>query len=327
MLSLPTAELVAIFIGSVLYGIYLVTLGITTRVLLTKETGHWRTRSEVNWIAVSFCGMLFVNSTLDLSLGMYQIVDAFVLYTGPGGPLDVFMHGSSWQTVIKTSCVGLQSLIGDGLLIYRCWLLWRTSSQIRAVFPVLIWLTNLAIYVRLMVLLTKVTQGLVTGATLQPWGSSFWVLTICINITATALIVWKIWLVERENKAFRATDDNLQRSRTRLDHAVRNIVESGMICTTASILVVAAYTAKSTLNYPASALEVHSVGITFNLIIIRGTRRPVQDQSAVTPIRFSQNQSLGSIRPTTRVINDTKAETYPLSHLPKSSKFESVETV
>jgi hypothetical protein len=149
--------------------------------------------------------MLFLNATVDTVFVMIQIVEAFVGYKGPGGAIHVFTQGSSWQSMIKVFCVGLQSLIGDGLLvcghyqilylhseqlraqIYRCWFLWHAKSWMVAAFPAIIWLANCAIHTRVVQLLSQVTQGLVTGATLQPWGQAFWILTICINITATGI--------------------------------------------------------------------------------------------------------------------------------------------
>ncbi|KAJ7218213.1 hypothetical protein C8J57DRAFT_1732297 [Mycena rebaudengoi] len=321
MISLPEAELLAVFIHCILYGVYLVTLGMTARVLLTNESGQWRTRSELNWIALVVCTMLFLNATVDTVFVMIQIVEAFVGYKGPGGAIHVFTQGSSWQSMIKVFCVGLQSLIGDGLLIYRCWFLWHAKSWMVAAFPAIIWLANCAIHTRVVQLLSQVTQGLVTGATLQPWGQAFWILTICINITATGLIVLRIWKVEKQNESFRAPMESTpNRPPTILSRAMRNIVESGMIYTVASILMCAAFTARSTLNYPASALEIHSVGITFNLIIIRGANRPIQDHTGVTPINFSQTPAMG-IR---TVVSDSKTDSFALSRMQKESRFASV---
>ena len=103
MLSLPAAQLISIFISCFLYGVYIVTLGMTGRILLTLPDGQCRTRSEINWIVVVVCFALFVNPTLDIILAMIQIMRAFVSYTGPGGPIQVFLHGSAWQTVAKVA--------------------------------------------------------------------------------------------------------------------------------------------------------------------------------------------------------------------------------
>ncbi|KAJ6530061.1 hypothetical protein DFH09DRAFT_934410, partial [Mycena vulgaris] len=195
-LSLPAAELIANFLSSVLYGIYLVTLGITGRVLLTTaDSGRWKHRSEMNWIPICVCTILFVNVTVDLSLAMVLNVQAFVAYTGPGGPNRVFTHASGWQTFTKTFCVGLQSLTGDALLIYRCWFLWHKSWVVIAL-PTSMWLATLASNIGILVTLSKISQGSINSREILPWGRSFWALTICTNTVVTSLIVWRIWRVE-----------------------------------------------------------------------------------------------------------------------------------
>jgi hypothetical protein len=133
-LSLPAAELVAQTFGCVMYGIYLVTLGLAGRVLLTKDSGQqWRRGSEIKWVLVAVSVLLFVNATLDLVVATITVVQAFVLYQGPGGPSHIFTHGSGWQTMTKVQvdrarfflslifhaqsfCVPFQSLLGDGIL-------------------------------------------------------------------------------------------------------------------------------------------------------------------------------------------------------------------
>jgi hypothetical protein len=100
-ISLPAAELAGIFVSCVLYGIYLVTLGIAGRVLLTTRSGKRRPRSRINWIVVAVSAILFVNSTLDLALIFNTILEAFVSYDGPGGPEHVFKNGSGWESFTK----------------------------------------------------------------------------------------------------------------------------------------------------------------------------------------------------------------------------------
>jgi hypothetical protein len=101
IISLAGAELIAPIIACVFYGIYLVTLGIAGRQLLTTETGQWKQRSAINWVIVGVSVVLFVNSTLNLVVALITIYQAFVLYKGPGGPDHIFMHGSGWKTITK----------------------------------------------------------------------------------------------------------------------------------------------------------------------------------------------------------------------------------
>jgi len=320
-LSLPAAELVAQTLACVLYGIYLVTLGIAGHLLLTTESGRWKRRSEIKWIMVVVSALLFVNSTLDLVVATITVVQAFVLYTGPGGAEHIFTHGSGWQTMTKSFCVPFQSLLGDGILIYRCWFLWNRSWGVIAL-PLLIWLVNIACTMRFLDLLAQASQGLIISSPIQPWGQTFWSLTLVINIITTSLIVGRIWIVDRQNKKFGiSTVSTHGRPRSTLSLAMRNIIESGMIYTVVSIFTLATYTVQSTLHYPASALEIHSVGITFNLILIRGaqTVRPRQDTSVTVPFHFSQTQ--------TRVTSGggDGNDHFALSRLDKESQFAPTE--
>ncbi|KAJ7839827.1 hypothetical protein B0H14DRAFT_2786241 [Mycena olivaceomarginata] len=248
-LSLSGAELIALIIGAVLYGIYL--------------TGQWKRRSAINWVIVVVSAVLFVNGTLNLIVASITVYQAFVVYTGPGGPEHIFTHGSGWQTITKV------------VQIYRCWFLWNKSLLVIAL-PMLIWLANIACAIRLVDLIAQASQGLIIGSVIQPWGQAFWSMTICISVMVTGLIVARIWLVERQNRRFRVPGiDTVATSRegpsppkSTLSRAMRNIIESGMIYTVVSIFTLATYTLKSNLHYPASGMR----GITFNLILIRAAR-------------------------------------------------------
>jgi hypothetical protein len=126
-LSLSGAELIALIIGAVLYGIYLVTLGIAGRSLLMTETGQWKRRSAINWVIVVVSAVLFVNGTLNLIVASITVYQAFVVYTGPGGPEHIFTHGSGWQTITK---VGSRVSLSLALFLkyHPCTVLQRSFS-------------------------------------------------------------------------------------------------------------------------------------------------------------------------------------------------------
>lgn len=99
--SLAAAELIAPILGAMAYGIHLVTFGIAMRRLLTTESGRLKNRSEIRWIMVVVACVLLINATLDLVVAIITLVQAFVLYKGPGGAEHIFMHGDSWQAMTK----------------------------------------------------------------------------------------------------------------------------------------------------------------------------------------------------------------------------------
>ncbi|KAJ7266319.1 hypothetical protein C8J57DRAFT_1718195 [Mycena rebaudengoi] len=254
-----------------LYGVYVVTLGIAARVLFSADC---RIHPSINWITVGMSVVLFANATLYVALEMHMSVRAFILYTGPGGPSDIFMSASHWETYVRLLCVGLQSLIGDAILIYRCWMVYSRSWHIVAL-PFVLWLTDIACLFRRIYLLSTLPLGLVTTGKLYPWGVAFWTLTICINISTTLLIVLRIWRVDNEMIQSQLPSGSRKRDipRTPLGRAMRHIIESGLLYTAAAIITFGAYTSQSIFCYPAGVLGIHSVGIAFNLIIIRRSRK------------------------------------------------------
>ncbi|KAJ6627715.1 hypothetical protein B0H10DRAFT_1993809 [Mycena sp. CBHHK59/15] len=318
--SIAAAELCALFIGSMVYGVYLVTLGIAARVSLTTDSpSRWRRRSEINRTILVVSIILFVNGTLDLILAMLGNMQAFVLYTGDGGPAFVFLHASSWENFLKTFAVGLQSLTGDAILIYRCWFIYRRSWRI-ILLPMLLWLGNAVCNGRLVYLqATLQSRALVTAKLLLPWGTAFWALTITVNICTTSLIVWRIWRVDKENEKFRFPLGSLPDvPPSALSRAMRNMIESGLLYTTAAVLTFAAYTAKSSLVYIASALELHSVGIAFNLIVIRGAKKSSRRNTIQTQIQFLQTEATTYLPTTINIAPEIDSDTIqstPHSHI------------
>jgi hypothetical protein len=100
--SLLVVELCAVFLSSMLYGIYLVTLGIAARVLFTAE--H-RIHPSINWKTVGVSVLLFANATLHLVLAIHTSIRAFILYTGPGGPEAIYKSASQWENYVRV-CLG-----------------------------------------------------------------------------------------------------------------------------------------------------------------------------------------------------------------------------
>ncbi|KAJ7924310.1 hypothetical protein B0H13DRAFT_2654889 [Mycena leptocephala] len=321
-ISQPAAELIEHSIGCMLYGIYVVTFGIAERRLLTTDSGRWKRRSEIRWVMLVVSILLFVNVTVDMSVATITLLDAFVFYTGPDGAAHIFSHGSGWQTMTKTFCVLFQSLLGDSVLIYRCYWLWNKSWAVIAL-PLLIWFTNVALAIRILDVLSQISKGAVLSTGISPWFEAFWSLTISINIITTSLIVFRIWMVERQNKKFR-TQLALTTGSTPshpLSLAMRNIIESGMIYTFASILQLAFHSVQSNMLYIVSALEMHSVGITFNLIIIRGAQIAQQPQDTVVtlPVQFATCQTTGTTQSISRRDEGDESGVFVLTQIEKDS--------
>ncbi|KAJ7611677.1 hypothetical protein FB45DRAFT_940656 [Roridomyces roridus] len=287
--SLAGAELIEDFISSAMYGIYLVTLAMAGTALLTTKFGRLRRRAGINWILLVVSVVLFVNATLNYFLTITLTYDALVAYAydGSGGADHILGHASGWKTFVKSVNVTLQTLIGGFILLYRCWSVYN-KRWIVVVLPGIIWVADIACAIGILVHLARTQDGRINSGNGVDWGLSFWTLTICTNIASTSLIVWRIWHMERMNRKDGQQESVQSTDKSMLAQTMRSIVESGMIYTANSILQLAGFASGTTWVYIASAFAVSSVGITFNLIIIRGARQHVEVQDPpVSSIRFA----------------------------------------
>jgi len=94
------AQLTGLFVEAILFGIHLITLGFCLRTLFA--TGSRRRRwNQVHWEMVAVSLALFSVAVIDLALGFYHDLKAFVFYTGQGGAIAEFTNISDWINICK----------------------------------------------------------------------------------------------------------------------------------------------------------------------------------------------------------------------------------
>ncbi|KAF7353742.1 hypothetical protein MVEN_01059600 [Mycena venus] len=278
------AQIVGLFLESVFWGIYLITFFLCLRVLLFNSNYDRKRLSDFNWPMLTVCLCMCAFATMDVAVGLLHNIQAFVLYKGPGGPAEEFSHISDWVNIVKTVDVVMQTTLGDAMLIYRCWIIYRKSWRVVA-FSILLWLGGAACTAMIIhVEATLHSNALITSSSLGPLVLSFWVLTITQNLLTTGLIVFRIWRVDRQNAPFTYHTNSSSKQHSRLREVMRIIIESGLMYTTIALLTFITQITNSNSTYGVSDVEVQVVGITFNLIIIRadGRRAAEEQPSKVT---------------------------------------------
>ena len=94
------AQIVALFMESVFYGIYLVTLAQCLRALLWSPLEN-KFKSRLNWPMLVVTILLAVFATLDAAFGLRHLLDAFIFWKGPGGAIEELNNISYWVNVMK----------------------------------------------------------------------------------------------------------------------------------------------------------------------------------------------------------------------------------
>lgn len=97
--SLEECQLVAVFMTSVAYGVYLVTLGMCVRTLFWPQSGEHR--ASVNRPLAVAMVLMAIFATFEAAFTLRFALDGFIYRNGPGGPTAVFKNVSSWVNVMK----------------------------------------------------------------------------------------------------------------------------------------------------------------------------------------------------------------------------------
>jgi hypothetical protein len=194
-----------------------------------------------------------------------------------------------------------QSIIGDGILVYRCWVVFSRSWLAIGV-SVVLWLATTGCSVAALYFAgTLHSHDTVNAGKLQPLITSFLASSIALNVVTTGLIVYRIWRVEQSSRRMNAVSywasvNQLNRSPavhqphiSRLRHAMLVMVESGALYTGTAIITFITYLSGHNSSYATSDVEVQIVGIAFSMIIIRAA------SSAEMATTNSQNMPLSVI--------------------------------
>ena len=105
------------FTASKCAGMVLITVAYGLRVLLWSRDGHLKSRASINWVMVGATLAMFTIATMEMAFGFQHNLQAFILYTGPGGPNAEFNHISNWVNVMKTVDYVAQTFIGDAIMV------------------------------------------------------------------------------------------------------------------------------------------------------------------------------------------------------------------
>ncbi|KAJ6587506.1 hypothetical protein DFH09DRAFT_1427559 [Mycena vulgaris] len=288
MSSPPTdAQSYGHFLESVVYGIYLVTCVSCIRPLCLNQRG-WRRASEINLGMVIVACLFFSIATIDVVLQFYWTLRTFATTEGPVAAAVKFSDISNPINVIKTVTVRLQISLADGMLVYHCWIIYNRSWMV-IIVPLVLWLAGIAITGVLIYMdITLKLHALLSVVQRKPFSAAFWGMTITINLLTTALIVAQIYRIDRSAKEFRyMSESQRRRPPSKLQHAIRVIVESGLMYAVTAILTFGTYVTNNVAVYVTTDLRVQVIGIAFNLIIIRAARLDSADVTSSTAPRNS----------------------------------------
>ncbi|KZT00345.1 uncharacterized protein LAESUDRAFT_666360 [Laetiporus sulphureus 93-53] len=214
--------------------------------------------------------LLFILST------MHIVADARRLYVGIVLSKDAERYFQDLETEMwKNSVYGVETLVADAVLIYRCHAVWQRLWVI--VVPVLGWCGIVVTGIRSSWAIghIKTNANEVFDDLTFQWGLAFYATALATDFLATGLLAYKLWLAIR---AASRIDGGAVRCRgSSLKSAMLVVLECGALYSLSLLVTIIVYTLWSNSVFVMIDVVGQIIPITFYIVIIRATMARVME--------------------------------------------------
>lgn len=254
-ISLAKAQLVSLGLTTLLYGLFFMLFLISTAVMSFRVAEDIRSqRNKI--LPVSF--LMLVVATIHITLVWIRGNLGFVHQRG--GSTTVFYENIADVTnLVKVGCLLFQSLLGDGVIIWRLYVVYGKRGWITVPAFVLVLAYTVVGCVALQ-FIAHARPGTDVFHVATSWITAYFSLTMFTNVLCSGAIAWRIF----------AAGKPLTGASTRtLWPVIFIIVESSALYAFGVIAVLASFLSGSNGQYPAVDAIVPLVGIVFSLIVLQ----------------------------------------------------------
>ncbi|KAA1468332.1 hypothetical protein DENSPDRAFT_848138 [Dentipellis sp. KUC8613] len=248
-ISIVKAELLALCLEDFLFGIF-ATLAFMAIVVLLRRGP---TTSKKTLLSALCCMILF--ATAHILIDFVRAFDAFV--PADGSAAAYFSNLADPVFLTKSAFMTMQVTFGDCVNIWRCWIV-SGRRILPIVLPTVGMLGGFASGIAIIVTIAQASSQDTIFDSAKRWIMPYFILTMCVNIYCTAMILWII---------FRNYNPHAVFGHTR--RAIAVIIESGSLYTASILGFLSAYFAQSNGQYPALDVVVPLVGIIYCLILLQ----------------------------------------------------------
>ncbi|KIY53707.1 hypothetical protein FISHEDRAFT_26027, partial [Fistulina hepatica ATCC 64428] len=215
---------------------------------------------------------MFLLSTVHVSLGFYRLIEGFIyLRNEPGGPAAFFSDVSLPPNVAKVIFHTVNCILGDSIVVWRCYHVWGGDWKI-CVLPIALILASAACgFGQGIVFAQAKTTHSAFNPVLERWNGSLFSLSLATNVVCTVLVAGRIWYLTKDLAP--VVDVVSFRSR----RILALVVESAMVYSAALAIEITLYFVGSNAFYivydpigqltaivPTSIIVITSLGMTAN---------------------------------------------------------------
>ncbi|KAG1735546.1 hypothetical protein EDB19DRAFT_1910619 [Suillus lakei] len=301
-IPLDTASIISTVLEGMLYGFSLLMFIGTSWALFQRNT-----RRAANRRMVTIACSLLLFSTAHIIIDVIRTEEGLVQQrsTFPGGPIAFFSDVAQWSFVYKNLIYTLQTLVGDGVVIYRCYVVWQSWYII--IIPCMLWCSVAATGAGCVYSISQATvnkENIFAPGT-GPWITSFLAATLFTNLLSTSLLAYRIWSIGR-----RVTNAALA---TGLVWPIlRVILDAGVLYSLSLLAALICFIAKNHGHYVLLDMIMPIISITFYMVIIRITITKSPSQASEEPSNALSNYLVRRSRGRTSYVDPQR---YPMKRM------------
>lgn len=196
-----------------------------------------------------------------------RVEDGLVTYrnTFPGGPAAFFADLTQQTFIINNILYVLQTLLADGVVIYRCYVVWQSVWII--VLPSILWcgvaVTGIcAIYSFFQV--TSNSGNPYANEIGQPEQliTAYFALTMATNLLSSGLLAYRIWMIEHSASTIRSKKDTMM-------PIVRVVIDSCVLYSVVLFIALICFVCSNNGELVIVDMLIPTISIAFYMILIR----------------------------------------------------------
>ncbi|KAH8116698.1 hypothetical protein DFH11DRAFT_1823245 [Phellopilus nigrolimitatus] len=320
-INIDKVTLVSIFVECVLYGFFTFLFSLSSYVLLKRKRGK---REKVNKPMLVVSIVMFILATVHVGSDLQRLLTAYLQEENPTEYLSMV---NTPIYALKSTAYCMQTLVGDGFMLYRLYLIWSGDRRIYG--PILIcFIASIGVGIGALQAFARVSSTVpVFVNELHDWIVSFFSLTLFTNFSCTSLIAARIFWIHRKVQGVV--------SGTSVFPAMIIIIESGAIYSVCLIILLSLYLSGSFAQYIVLDGVTQVIGVVFSLIIVRvglglSTDPTTYTSDAMLSTFTAGNQASGHIRqhggPSTMNVKNPLYRNHPRTPRPVTVTISQMET-
>lgn len=250
-ISLQEATLIAMILNAIFFGIYTAVF-IVTFYMILKDLQKGIARSVILSTSIAMytiAVVFFIASAIRMKIGFIDESSlAFTYFENTHNPF----------YLIRDVLLVIQTLLGDGFLIFRLYVIWGDWRLLSVV--ALCWF---GVAVTGSGALRAMASDSGSVYLTLNWTCAFFAMTFATNALCTLLISLRLWYLDRQTPVL------VFSRQLRLKSVAGMILESGAIYSAFMLATLGTFLASSWAQYIVCDTVIHVIGIVFSVIIIR----------------------------------------------------------